>query len=171
MLIKSVEQAVLGGGDGGLCEPIELPQGDSVPTLPTLSQTLCTPASRKTQGITVASTARCGRIQRSSQRAEGWSMTATDGPDVVIAKQLLDRAKQGGFTFLRSAPGVDGSLVGYRVSGTCVDMIHIEGFSRDCLAWRTRTSSLVVSRDALVQRTIEGSALDVLNDVLSLERP
>jgi hypothetical protein len=98
-------------------------------------------------------------------------MTATDGPDVVIAKRLLDHAKRGGFTFLRVAPGVDGPLVGCRVSGDCVDMIHIEGFSRDCFAWRTRTSSLIVSQDALVQRTAEGSALEVLNDVLSWERP
>jgi hypothetical protein len=98
-------------------------------------------------------------------------MMTTDSRDVVIAKRLLDQAKRGGFTFLREAPGVDGPLVGYRVSGNCVDMIHIEGFSRDCFAWRTRTSSLIVAQDALVQRTVEGSALDVLNDVLSWERP
>ena len=98
-------------------------------------------------------------------------MTTTDSPDVVIAKRLLDHAKQGGFTFLRVAPGVDGPLVGYRVSGNCVDIIHIEGFSRDCFAWRTWTSTLIVSQDALAQRTAKGSALDVLNDVLSWERP
>ena len=95
----------------------------------------------------------------------------TDSPDVVIAKRLLDQAKLGGFTFLRAAPGVDGPLVGYRISGTCVDMIQIEGFSCDCFAWRTRTSPLMVSQEALVQRTIDGSALDVLNDVLNWERP
>lgn len=89
---------------------------------------------------------------------------------MVIAKRLLDHAKRDGFTFLRAAPGVDGPLVGYRVSDDCVDMIHIEGFSRDCFAWRSRTSSLIVGHDALVQRTIEGSALDVLNDVLTWER-
>ena len=98
-------------------------------------------------------------------------MKATDGPDVVIAKQLLDHAKRGGFTFLRVAPGVDGPLVGYRVSDGYVDMIHIEGFSRDCFAWRERASSLIVSQDALVQRTVEGSVLDVLNDVLTWEGP
>lgn len=98
-------------------------------------------------------------------------MTMTDGPDVVIAKQLLDHAKRDGFAFLRVAPGVDGPLVGYRFRDDWVDMIHIEGFSRGCFAWRRRTSSLIVDNDALVQRTVEGSALDVLNDVLSWEEP
>jgi hypothetical protein len=98
-------------------------------------------------------------------------MKTTDGPDVMIAKRLLDHAKRGGFTFLRVAPGVDGPLVGYRVSDGYVDMIHIDGFSRDCFAWRERASSLIVSQDALVQRTVEGSALDVLNDVLTWEGP
>jgi hypothetical protein len=69
------------------------------------------------------------------------------------------------------APGVDGPLVGYRVSDDRVDMIHIEGFSHDCFTWRMRTSSLIVSQDALVQRTVEGSALDVLNDVVTWEGP
>ena len=96
-------------------------------------------------------------------------MNTTDSPDVVIAKRLLDYAKQDGFTFQRAAPGEDGPLVGYRVSDSWVDLIHIEGFSRDCLAWRKRTSSLIVSQDALVQRRVEGSALDVLNQVLSWE--
>lgn len=96
-------------------------------------------------------------------------MNTTDSPDVVIAKRLLDYAKQGGFTFQRAAPGEDGPLVGYRVSDSWVDLIHIEGFSRDCFAWRKRTSSLIVSQDALVQRRVEGSALDVLNQVLSWE--
>lgn len=96
-------------------------------------------------------------------------MNTTDSPDVVIAKRLLDYAKQDGFTFQRAAPGEDGPLVGYRVSDSWVDLIHIEGFSRDCFAWRKRTSSLIVSQDALVQRRVEGSALDVLNQVLSWE--
>ena len=44
-----------------------------------------------------------------------------------------------------------------------------EGFSRGCLALRQRTSSLIVSGDALVQRRVDGSALDVLNEVLTWE--
>jgi hypothetical protein len=67
------------------------------------------------------------------------------------------------------APGADGPLAGHRVGDGWVDLIHIEGFSRDCLAWRKRISSLIVSEDALVQRRVEGSALDVLNEVLTWE--
>lgn len=90
-----------------------------------------------------------------------------DSPDLVIAKRLLDELKLRGFEFRRSAPGVDGPLVGNRISGDSVDLIHIEGFSRDCFAWRKRTSSLIVPGGALVERQVEGSALDVLNKVLT----
>ncbi|MGH3767014.1 MAG: hypothetical protein ACRDS0_06860 [Pseudonocardiaceae bacterium] len=91
----------------------------------------------------------------------------TDSPDMAIAKRLLDYAKQAGFTFRRTAPGADAPLVGYRLSDSWVDLIHIEGFSRDCFAWRKRTSSLIVSENALMQHRVEGSALDVLNEVLT----
>lgn len=52
----------------------------------------------------------------------------TDSPDVVIAQRLLDYVKLRGFEFWRAAPGEDGPLVGHRVSGDWVDIIHIEGF-------------------------------------------
>jgi hypothetical protein len=90
-----------------------------------------------------------------------------DSPDMVIAKRLLDYAKLGGFTFQRAAPGADGPLVGYRIRDGWVDLIHIEGFSRDCFAWRKRTSTLLVSPGALIQHQVEGSVLDVLNEVLT----
>ncbi len=96
-------------------------------------------------------------------------MEAADSPDLVIAKRLLDYAKQGGFVFWRTAPGVDAPLVGHRVGARRIDLIHIEGFSGGCFAWRKRTSSLIVSEDALVQRQVEGSALEVLNEVLTWE--
>jgi hypothetical protein len=96
-------------------------------------------------------------------------MATADSPDVVIAKRLLDHAKRGGFTFQRAAPGVDAPLVGYRVSDGWVDLVHLEGFSRDCFAWRKRTSSLIVSQDTLVQRRVEGGALEVLTEVLTWE--
>ncbi len=92
-----------------------------------------------------------------------------DSPDVVIAKRLLDHAKVRGFEFLRIAPGEDGPMVGYRVSDDWVDLIHIAGFGRDCFAWRQRTSSLIVPEGALVQRRVEGSALDVLHEALAWE--
>ena len=47
--------------------------------------------------------------------------------------------------------------------------IHIEGFSRNCFAWRKQTSSLIVSQDSLVQRQVAGSVLDVLHKVLTWE--
>ncbi len=90
-----------------------------------------------------------------------------DSPDVVTAKRLLDYAKLGGFTFQRAASGADAPLVGYRICDGWVDLIHIEGFSRDCFAWRKRTTTLIVSPDTLVQRQVEGSALDVLGEVLT----
>lgn len=48
-----------------------------------------------------------------------------------------------------------------RVCDGWVDLIHLEGFSRDCFAWRKRMSPLIVSPGVLVQRQVEGSALDV----------
>ncbi|HXT42624.1 MAG TPA: hypothetical protein VN748_00690 [Pseudonocardiaceae bacterium] len=90
-----------------------------------------------------------------------------DSPDLTIAKRLIDHLKALGFQFRRVAPGEDGPLVGYRVSDDWLDLIHIEGFSRNCFAWRKRTSSLIVPGDALVARRANGDALNVLNEVLT----
>ncbi len=68
---------------------------------------------------------------------------STDSPDLVIAKRLLDHLKLRGFQFQRTAPGADGPLVGNRVTGPWTDTIHIQGFSRDCYAWRKRTGQPV----------------------------
>ncbi len=94
-----------------------------------------------------------------------------DSPDVVIAKELLDHVKIRGFAFWRVAPGEDGPLIGKRAGGDWVDVIHIAGFSRDCLAVRQRTSSLILLGSGLVERRVQGSALDVLNEVLTWEPP
>ena len=83
-------------------------------------------------------------------------MDAADSPEVVTAKRLLDEAKRSGFTFRRAAQGADPPLVGNRVIDDWADLIRIEGFSRDCFAWRQRTSSLIVSPGALVQYQVEG---------------
>ncbi|MGH3899537.1 MAG: hypothetical protein ACRDTA_15105 [Pseudonocardiaceae bacterium] len=93
----------------------------------------------------------------------------TDAAALVIAKRLLDELKLSGFQFQRVAPDEDGPVVGNRVSGDWVDLIHIEGFSRDCFACRKRTSSLMVPGNALVQRRVKGSALHVFNEVLMWE--
>jgi hypothetical protein len=93
----------------------------------------------------------------------------TDSAEVTLAKRLLDCAKQCGFVFLRAAPGEDAALVGNRVSGNWVDLIHLEGFSRDCFALRQPLSALSTPGNPRVERRIDGSALDVLNEVLTWE--
>lgn len=90
-----------------------------------------------------------------------------DTLDLVIAKLLLDHLKLVGLQFQRLSPGEDGPLVGHRVSDDWLDFIHIEGFSCDCLAWRKRTSSLIVPGGGLVERRVHGHAITVLNEVLT----
>lgn len=90
-----------------------------------------------------------------------------DSPDLAVAKLLLDHLKLGGFQFLRLAPGEDGPLAGNRVSDDWVDFVHIEGFSRDCFAWRKRISSLIVPGDGLVEHRVHSHAITVLNEVLT----
>jgi hypothetical protein len=94
-----------------------------------------------------------------------------DSPDVVIAKRLIDDAKSRGFAFRRTRPGEDAPLVGKRVGSSWVDVIHIAGFGRDCLAVRQRTSSLILPGGGLMERQVEGSAVEVLNEVLTWEPP
>lgn len=89
--------------------------------------------------------------------------------DLAVAMRLLDQLKLRGFQFRRVGPGVDGPLAGLRVSGGWADLVHIEGFSRDCFAWRQRASPLIVPGGALAERRVEGSAIDVLNEVLAWE--
>jgi hypothetical protein len=92
-----------------------------------------------------------------------------EAPDLMIAKRLLDHLKFHGFQFQRTAPGEDGPLVGSRVSDNWLDLIHTEGFSRDCFAWRRRRSSLIVPGEGLVEHRTQGHALTVLNEVLTWE--
>jgi len=66
--------------------------------------------------------------------AERLDTIPVDSPDVVIAKRLLDHAKLQGFTFHRTAPDQDAPLIGKRAGSNWIDIIHIAGFSRDCLA-------------------------------------
>ncbi len=93
----------------------------------------------------------------------------TDSPDVVIAKRLLDHAKLRGFEFRRVAPGEDAPLVGHRITGDWEDEIRIDGFSRNCSARRKRISPLIIPENVLVQPQVNGSALDVLSEVLTWE--
>jgi hypothetical protein len=94
---------------------------------------------------------------------------ASDSPDLLIAKRLLDHAKVRGFQFQRVADGPDGALVGTRLTGDWADTLYLDGFSRDCYALRKRTTSLLVPEAALVERRAAGDALNVLNSVLTWE--
>jgi len=89
-----------------------------------------------------------------------------DSPDLIAGKRLLDGAKRSGFAFRRIAPGPDGPLEGVRETCGWRDTIHLGGFSGDCYAWRERRSSLVLPSSARAQIRAQGSALDVLNEVL-----
>lgn len=95
------------------------------------------------------------------------SVKVMDSPDLVRAKDFLDELKTAGFEFARTAPGPDGPLIGRRMTEGFVDVVYLEGFSRDCLAWRQRRSLLIVAGEGLVQRRISGGAVDVLAEVLS----
>lgn len=90
-----------------------------------------------------------------------------NSPDLVIAMRLLDSLKLCGFEFRRGASGADGPLVGHRISGDRVDLVLIEGFSRDCFAWRQRASPLIIPGSGRVERQVDGRAIDVLNEVLT----
>lgn len=96
------------------------------------------------------------------------SWTATDSPDLVIAKRLLDYVKAQGFQFQRVAEGPDGALLGIRDTVEWADTVYLDGFSRDCYAMRECKTSLVVPGSALVERRAT-DALNVLNTVLTWE--
>ncbi len=92
---------------------------------------------------------------------------ATDSPDLVIAKRLLDHVKAQGFQFQRVAEGPDGALLGTRDTAEWTDTVYLDGFSRGCYAMRERKTSLAVPGSALVERRATGDALNVLNTVLT----
>ncbi len=86
--------------------------------------------------------------------------------EVITGQRLLDAVKRHGFMFTRIAPGPDGPIEGVRESTQWRDTIHIGGFSNGCYAWRERQTSLIVPGGSLVSIRTQGSALDVLNEVL-----
>ncbi|MCA1600097.1 MAG: hypothetical protein LC776_00145 [Acidobacteria bacterium] len=93
------------------------------------------------------------------------SVMGADSPDLARAKQLVDELKAQGFVFGRTAPGPDGPLMGRRMGEEWVDFVYLEGFSRDCLAWRQRRSPLVVPGARVMERRISGGAVAVLAQV------
>jgi hypothetical protein len=109
-------------------------------------------------------------VSESAPRRKGGAPSVeTDSTEVTLAKRLLDYATQCGFVFVRAALGEDAPLVGNRVSDHWVDLIHLEGFSRDCFALRQPLSALSTPGNSRVERRIDGSALEVLNEVLTWE--
>ncbi len=89
-----------------------------------------------------------------------------ESPDLVVAKRLLDAAKQGGFHFQRVAPGPDGPLWGVRETLGWRDTIYLAGFGRACTATRARKSSLIVPGGPPVTEQIGGDAITVLSTVV-----
>jgi hypothetical protein len=87
-------------------------------------------------------------------------------PTSPTGKRLLDAAKEHGFVFRRIAPGPDGPLEGVREVDGWRDVLHLGGFTSDCYAWRERRSSLVLPSSVRAQIRTQGSALDVLTEVL-----
>lgn len=90
-----------------------------------------------------------------------------ESPDVVIGRRLLDHAKAHGFEFRRVAAGPDGPLWGVRETDHWRDTVFLGGFSDSCSATRQRKSPLIVAGDLLVTDRIEGTALNVLNRIVT----
>jgi hypothetical protein len=93
-------------------------------------------------------------------------MTMTDSPDLAAAMRLIDDAKARGFAFVRSAPGVDGPLLGVRETPEWCDVITIAGFHDSCSAQRLVRSSLVVPGGLPVTKQVSGDAVTVLHTVV-----
>lgn len=107
-------------------------------------------------------------MTRAAQQSDAVGrVMATDSMDLVIARRLLDHTRLHGFWFRRTAPGPDGPLIGTRQTDEWFDTIHLAGFSRGCSATRERRCSLIVPGDGMVAQRVEGSALNVLNAVLT----
>jgi hypothetical protein len=90
----------------------------------------------------------------------------TDSPDLAAAMRLIDDAKTKGFAFARTAPGVDGPLLGVRETAEWCDVITIAGFGDSCSAQRLVRTSLVVPGGVPVDRQVSGDAVTVLHTVV-----
>ena len=92
----------------------------------------------------------------------------SDSADVVVAKRLVDEARDRGFAFERIAVGPDAPLRGVRDTLEYRDEIYLGGFweADSCTATRRRRSSLVVPGGLPVTQRVSGDALSVLHTVL-----
>lgn len=89
------------------------------------------------------------------------------GPDLAIAMRLLDAAKRQGFVCQQVGSGEDAPLLCTRERDEYRDTILIDGFDQGCHAIRQRNSRLIIAGDDRTVYEIEGSALSVLNTVLT----
>ncbi|PZS29695.1 MAG: hypothetical protein DLM61_12365 [Pseudonocardiales bacterium] len=89
-----------------------------------------------------------------------------DSQDLVVAKRLLDAAKQSGFRFERVAPGPDGPLRGVLETLEWRDTLYLAGFDQACTATRARKYSLIVPGGPMVTERIGGDATTVLRTVV-----
>lgn len=88
-------------------------------------------------------------------------------PDLTVAKRLLDTCKRQGFVCQRVGTGEDAPLLCTRDRGEYRDEILLNGFSAECFAVRQRSSRLVIVGGGNTLYQCEGSALTVLNTVLT----
>jgi hypothetical protein len=84
-----------------------------------------------------------------------------------ISKRLLDHAKVHGFYFRRTHPGRDAPLVGIRYRVGLTEVIRIDGWRHNCRAWRQQSKLVLAKPSEDAADYIEGSALNVLNKVVT----
>lgn len=92
----------------------------------------------------------------------------TDDKDyyLELSKRLLDHAKVHGFYFRRARPGIDAPLVGIRYRAGVTEVVRIDGWRRNCQAWRQPSKLVLAKPPEDATEYVAGSALNVLNRVV-----
>lgn len=94
--------------------------------------------------------------------------TGTPPPDyLTISMRLLDHAKVHGFHFCRTKPTVDAPLVGIRYRKNWTEVVRIDGWRADCSAWKQPNRLVLARPPAKAEDHVSGSALNVLDRVVS----
>lgn len=92
----------------------------------------------------------------------------THAPDyLTISMELLNHAKRKGFHFRRTLPTVDAPMVGIRYRRTWTEVIRIDGWKENCSAWKQSNRLVLAGPPAGATDYIEGSALNVINRVIT----
>lgn len=82
-----------------------------------------------------------------------------------ISMRLLDHAKVRGFYFRRARPLADAPLVGTRYRNGKTEVVRIDGWRRNCQAWRQPNMLVLARPPENAEEYVSGSALNVLNRV------